>query len=81
MDLTNVAIVMPTKREGGLNAAKVLKAKYGKDYYAKIGAKGGKKSTTGGFWHRKYVLDDTEYLSTIGRIGGAKGKRGKATKW
>ena len=35
--------------EGGRAAAATNKAKYGKDFYAKIGAKGGRLGTTGGF--------------------------------
>lgn len=34
---------------GGKAAAATNKAKYGADFYAKIGALGGKKGTTGGF--------------------------------
>lgn len=37
-----------TKR-GGAAAAATNKAKYGSDFYAKIGAKGGKLGRTGGF--------------------------------
>jgi len=34
---------------GGLKAARINKLRYGKEYYKVIGAKGGKKGTTGGF--------------------------------
>ena len=34
---------------GGMKAAATNKAKHGSDFYAKIGAKGGKKGHTGGF--------------------------------
>lgn len=34
---------------GGKEAAITNKAKYGEDFYKRIGAKGGKKGTTGGF--------------------------------
>lgn len=34
---------------GGMKAAATNKAKHGSDFYAKIGAKGGKNGHTGGF--------------------------------
>lgn len=38
--------------EGGKHAAETNKAKYGSDFYARIGAIGGKKGNTGGFASR-----------------------------
>lgn len=38
---------------GGLKAAKTIKERYGEDFYAGIGAKGGKRSHTGGFASEK----------------------------
>lgn len=49
---------------GGIRAAQTNKHKYGKDFYAVIGAKGGKNGHTGGFTNRE-----------IARIAGAKGGR------
>ena len=40
---------MPGTKQGGLKAAAANKARHGKDFYARIGAKGGKIGTTGGF--------------------------------
>ena len=57
---------------GGLNASKTNREKYGADYYAKIGALGGKVSTTGGFF------GDRELARTAGRKGGLISRRGKA---
>jgi general stress protein YciG len=59
---------------GGKTAAATNKAKYGKDFYARIGAMGGKKGTTGGFAANR----------ELARIAGAKGgrisRRTKTTK-
>lgn len=43
-------------------------------HYREIGAKGGRGSTTGGFHARP------ELASAAGKIGGAKGKRGKSKR-
>lgn len=51
--------------KGGKSAAATNKAKYGKDFYARIGAMGGKKGTTGGFAANR----------ELARIAGAKGGR------
>jgi uncharacterized protein len=51
--------------KGGKLAAEKNKQKYGADFYAKIGAKGGKKSRTGGFFANR----------ELARIAGAKGGR------
>lgn len=50
---------------GGQKAAAANKAKYGSDFYAKIGAKGGKLGNTGGFAANP----------ELARIAGAKGGR------
>lgn len=60
-------------KEGGRAAAATNKAKYGADFYAKIGAKGGKKGRTGGFFANR------ELARTAGAIGGRKSRRTKAT--
>ena len=56
---------MEGTKAGGKAAAATNKAKYGGDFYAKIGAKGGKKGTTGGFYANR----------DLARIAGAKGGR------
>lgn len=55
--------------KGGKAAAGTNKAKYGKNFYAKIGAKGGKKSRTGGFWANR------ELARVAGAKGGKKSRR------
>ncbi len=50
---------------GGKAAATTNKAKYGADFYARIGALGGKKGHTGGFYANR----------ELARIAGAKGGR------
>jgi hypothetical protein len=41
---------MAGTKTGGRNAAATNKAKYGADFYARIGRKGGVKGHTGGFF-------------------------------
>ncbi len=53
-----------THKGGALAAATNIK-KYGKDFYAKIGAKGGQNGHTGGFYANR----------ELARIAGAKGGR------
>lgn len=63
---------------GGAKAAATNKAKYGNDFYARIGAIGGKNGHTGGFYHSK-VNGLTTHIEA-GRIGGMKSRRGPARK-
>ncbi len=56
---------MAGTKTGGKAAAATNKAKYGADFYARIGAKGGKMGTTGGFAANR----------ELARIAGAKGGR------
>lgn len=51
--------------KGGKAAAATNKERYGEDFYARIGAMGGKKSRTGGFAANR----------ELARIAGAKGGR------
>lgn len=62
---------MAGTKEGGVAAAATNKAKYGKEFYAIIGALGGKKSRTGGFYANR------ELASRAGKIGGQRSKRKK----
>ena len=55
--------------EGGKKAAETNRKKYGKDFYCKIGAKGGKLGTTGGFFANR------ELAREAGRKGGKVSKR------
>jgi len=56
---------MAGTKAGGEAAAKTNKAKYGSDFYAKIGAAGGKKGRTGGFYANR----------ELARLAGARGGR------
>jgi hypothetical protein len=56
---------MAGTKTGGKSAAATNKLKYGADFYAKIGAKGGQKGKTGGFFANR----------ELARIAGAKGGR------
>lgn len=58
---------------GGKKAAATNKAKYGEDWYRKIGQKGGKSST----WKPKGFGANRELAREAGRKGGLKSKRGK----
>jgi general stress protein YciG len=57
--------------EGGQKAAKTNKSKYGKDFYRKIGAIGGKLGRTGGFYANRQLARDA------GRKGGLISRRTK----
>ncbi|MFO0955601.1 MAG: KGG domain-containing protein [Candidatus Saccharibacteria bacterium] len=58
---------MPGTIEGGRKAAETNKKRYGKAFYVRIGAIGGKKSTGGGFAANP----------ELARIAGAKGGRAR----
>ena len=63
---------MPGTVKGCKKAASTNKTRHGSDFYARIGAKGGKKSTTGGF------AANRELAREAGRKGGKISRRGKA---
>lgn len=63
---------MAGTKAGGKKAAETNKAKYGPDFYAQIGRKGGRNGHTGGF------AANPELAKIAGAIGGRKSKRGKA---
>jgi hypothetical protein len=66
---------MAGTEKGGKEAAKTNKKKYGADFYARIGAAGGKKGRTGGFAAGK---EGRERARKFGAIGGRLSRRGKA---
>lgn len=74
---------MAGTQTGGKKAAEENKRRYGKDFYARIGAKGGRNGHTGG-WASDAVgkdgLTGYERAKKYGAIGGAKSKRGPARK-
>lgn len=57
--------------KGGKKGAKTNKAKYGKDFYARIGKIGGQNGTTGGFYANR------ELASRAGKIGGTISRKPK----
>ena len=63
---------MPGTRLGGLKAAETNKILHGADFYARIGAKGGRNGHTGGF------AANPELARIVGSKGGKISKRGKA---
>lgn len=64
---------------GGRKAAITNKTKYGKDFYATIGAKGGVKGHTGGFASEKIGLDGLTGRERARRAGSVGGKISKRT--
>lgn len=65
---------MAGTQAGGAKAAATNKKKYGKDFYARIGAMGGKLGRTGGFYANR------ELAREAGRRGGRISRRSKASK-
>jgi len=64
---------MAGTKAGGKAAAQTNKELHGEDFYKRIGAIGGKKGTTGGFWA------DRELARTAGAKGGQTSRRGPWT--
>lgn len=66
---------MSGNKEGGRKSAESNKQRHGDDYYHRIGAMGGSKGKTGGFYYMKYVMNDTDRIKRLGSKGGriAKG--------
>lgn len=62
---------MAGTRSGGRLAAKTNKKLYGADFYTKIGAKGGRRGRTGGFYA------DRERARRVGKVGGLISRRGE----
>lgn len=62
---------MAGTKKGGQAAASTNKTKYGADFYAKIGAMGGKKGKTGGFYANRDLAREA------GRRGGRISRRTK----
>lgn len=65
---------MAGTKAGGEAAAKTNKQKYGPDFYAKIGAAGGKKGKTGGFYANRDLAREA------GARGGRVSRRTKKTE-
>lgn len=56
-------------KEGGRKAAETNRKRHGADFYARIGAKGGRNGHTGGF------ASNPELAKKAGRKGGKKSTR------
>lgn len=65
---------MAGTKAGGMAAAATNKRKYGADFYAKIGAKGGALGRTGGFHANR------ELARIAGARGGRQSRRTKVSK-
>lgn len=65
---------MAGNKVGGAKAATTNKTKHGADFYARIGAMGGKKGRTGGF------AANRELARIAGAKGGSISRRGPAKK-
>ena len=70
--------------EGGKKTAKTNKERYGDNFYAEIGAKGGKMSTGGGFAKKTYcdctIIYEPHFKAQCAGVkGGQRGKRGKSS--
>lgn len=66
---------MAGNKAGGLKAAATNKKIHGDDFYARIGAKGGRNGHTGGF------AANRELAKIAGRKGGRTSKRDEAKIW
>lgn len=66
---------MSGTREGGKKAGETNRKKYGENFYKEIGAKGGAKGRTGGFYGKP------ELAREAGRKGGTISRRGKSIKF
>lgn len=69
---------MAGTKAGGLKAAATNKAKYGNDFYARMGRKGGHNGHTGGFNSDKVGKDGLtgrERAKIVGAKGGRKSRR------
>lgn len=65
---------MAGTKAGGLKARETNMAKHGSDFYARIGAKGGRNGHTGGF------AANPELAKRAGAKGGKISRRGPARK-
>ncbi len=65
---------MAGTKAGGKKAAETNKERYGKNFYAMIGRRGGQNGHDGGF------AANPELARRAGAIGGKKSKRGPAKK-
>ena len=78
--IINKEIKLAGTKQGGKKTATTNIARHGKDFYSRIGKKGGSRGNTGGFASDvigKDGLTGRERASRAGRIGGLKSKRNR----
>lgn len=84
MSLESWIDIIAGTKIGGQRAAATNKLKYGEDFYSRIAAIGGSRSSDGGFASKKVGRDGLtgrERASKVGKIGGERGVRpAKAVK-
>ena len=66
---------MAGTRKGGKLAARKIKENFGKDHFAKIGRKGGKRSKTGGFASLKVGPDGLTGPERARKLAQEQGER------
>lgn len=74
---------MAGSKEGARKAVETNRAKYGADFYSRIGKIGGKRSANGGFATSlvgKDGLTGPQRAKIAGATGGKKSKRGPAKR-
>ena len=71
---------MAGTKAGGKAAAATNKAKYGTDFYATIGARGGRKGRTGGFASDRVGADGLTGRQRAIKAGAAGGRISRRTK-
>jgi len=71
---------MAGTKTGGKSAATTNKTKYGPDFYAKIGAMGGKKGRTGGFASAVIGADGLTGQQRAAIAGARGGRISRRTK-
>jgi hypothetical protein len=72
--------IMAGTRDGGAKAFQTNVAKYGNDFYARIGAMGGKLGKSGGFASDKVGKDGLTGRERARRAGAAGGRISRRTK-
>lgn len=66
---------MAGTKAGGIKASQTNKKRHGKNFYKELGRKGGSAT------HKtRWLKEHPDFASKIGKIGGARSKRGKAKK-
>jgi general stress protein YciG len=69
---------MPGTKEGGIKTRQTNLAKYGLDYYQKLGAKGGKVKSDK---PKGFAAMPKEKVSAAGKLGGQRSKRGRRSDY